>query len=381
MPAKVKDDVLGKYADRINKTVNEHAHDPIKVGRTPLPAGITNGVAHLKECLIGVVEEGKQNAGEPYWRAMAVVQEPVTAPDGTVVQGAQTTQFRMLGDVVNRNGEVTKTAEENAEWVLQELRKLAPDLEVEGLTLPEVVELVAQDPNVYFKFTTTLGKPSTNIDPATNKPYPPRVWENWNGTKGLEGYTPPDLGKALTNDNSGPADDGQIGRRVNGAVRGAAAPPAKAPPPRANPPAKAPPARPVPKAAPKPQFDETTGDLDSLIKAANGGNNVDPDVQQDAIARLTELALAAGATQKQVDGAKSWDDVAAMCTPSGGQEDNQGEDIDLKKVYSYTPPKAKRPTEVDILDLDHKRRTATVRDINNPKLTYRNVSWSDLSPT
>jgi hypothetical protein len=74
---------------------------------------------------------------------MAVVQEPVTAPDGTVVQGAQTTQFRMLGDVVNRNGEVIKTAEENAEWVLQELRKLAPDLEVEGLTLPEVVELVA----------------------------------------------------------------------------------------------------------------------------------------------------------------------------------------------------------------------------------------------
>lgn len=391
MPSQTKkSSVLGKYAGRINQALHDHAEDPIKYGISRLPAGITNGVAQLNECLFGVVEQGKQNAGEPYFRASAVVIEPYQLDDGTVVRWASTTQFRMMGDVKDRDGKVTVTAEDNALWLRNEFLKMVPDLDVSDL---EAAAEMLQQLKPFFRFSTSEGRPSIDpatgkpkIDPKTGKPYPPRIWENWHGSRGLEDYTPPEAGG--TQDDTKPIGqeangEEPIGKEVSRYAAKGAAPAAR---PQANGTKAAPPkTTPPPAQEPSVQFDETNGDLDSLVEAA--GNPKDEDAQQAAIDRLTEMALAAGVHQQVIDNAASWQEVAELIgsASQGAVEDQQGgqeEGLTPKKgdVLRHLDPKLKKYVEVDVMSVNTKARTAELRNMNNQKIVYTKVPWDALKP-
>ena len=351
-PTVKKSGLMAKYGANLDKAVKTHAGDETNFGFQRLPAGINNGIAKLVECTFGVVDQGKTNAGEYYFRAAGVVVEPKLAPDGTPVAGMQTSIMEMVCDTTSAAGAVT-TQEEHVERILNEMRKLGAD--TSNATGADLESLAAalKEAGPYFKFSTSLGKTQLEngkpkVNPATGKPYEPRVFENWNGTRGLESWTPSD-------------DDGAVVDQTGDAAAGGG----------------------------DTQYSDQD-DLDSLAKRADGGEDA-------AIDRLTELAHNAGMDDDAIrEAGETWADVVAAM--SGGMTGGEGEtaaaeeewEPKKEEVYKYQPVDAKgsplkdartkkaiKPVDVEVTAVNKAKRTVDVKSLTDKK-PVRGVAWDAL---
>ena len=380
-----------KYGDRLNENLQKAVEKPTEYGPIGLPPGVRDGRAQVVKCYFKQYETG-DNQGEYYFRCEAVALEPATVLNPKTgkdekVAGLRTSIMIPCCETKNKQQKIT-TQEENMAKVINEMKKIAGDEYMTGASMETLEELAKgiqdADPPIYIKFRTSQG--------AATPDYPdPKVWENWDGSRGLEDYVPPDNAAELVQDATKESDN--VASDTPPPARPKTPPtPAKTAPKAAQPPAKAPPAAskapptkpgaakaPPPKKPPEPAapaFDEFA-DLDSLRQMAERGD-------LPAIQKLTEHAISAGFTQEQVDEASSWQELVDLINGGGSETANDDETVadeftpEVGQVYAYKPPKAKTPVDCEVMEVDVEARTMKLKNLTNQKVIYPSVSFDDL---
>jgi hypothetical protein len=373
-----KSSLFQKYGTRLNQAVQQHAADPTEYGRMALPGGITGGIAKIIECTFAVVAAGKQNAGEYYFRAAAVVVEPESIiVDGreVTVAGLQTSIIEMVCDTKTKDGKVT-TQEEHVASILNTMRTIAgPEFtkSKNGVDLEVMAEQIKKAAP-YIRFSTSIGKKTPE--------YPePRVWENWYGSKGLENYQPPQ--KNAVQDDSEQVQEASE-TQVNGQVSRTQLAPPKIQ-------TKANSSADEFKEAEEAQLTRETeianplGDVASLIEKANEGD-------KSSMNKLKQLAMNLGVSEEDVDNAADWGAVGEMIvsnTPVGEETINEvsnvpqvGETWNWKVTATDKTTKkktvAKVATRHEIMEIDSEKGTCSLKSFANPKLLFKNVPLTTL---
>ena len=354
--------LMAKYGAKLDQAAKKSADNPIDYGNEGLPYGIPKeiGIAQLVECKFDTYKTGDYQ-GEYYFQARGVILEPEyhTTPDGVEhkVRGRQTMIQEAVCDTKTQAGKVT-TQEEHIAKILNHMKLLANDESytkgVGGSELESLAEGL-KEAAPYFRFSTAP-RYDQNAKGLNGEKVVTGSWENWHGGKGLEDYVPGDATADAVEDESQKAA------------------PTKAPP-SAKPVAKTAPAtkaqlpakKPAP--GPEPQFDETNGDLDSLVAAADEGDLA-------AAGRLKEMALESGVDEESIDAATSWGEVVELMssvTPGADTEVVEEEaTYSVGDVYNYKPldPKTKKRSakavNVEILEVDEENKTVTLKDLSNP---------------
>lgn len=374
MPAKTsKSSLFAKYGAKFNSAVKDHADDPTDYGSQGLPPGITNGIAQLTECKFDEYKSG-QNEGEVYFRCEGVVIEPhsitdVNDPEKEIeVRGRKTSIMIPCCQTETQKGKIT-TQEENIARVLNALRMLGGEDFTAGIESAEDLEGLAEtlrEAKPYFKFSTSVRKPMKAGDA-------PGVWENWYGAKGLEEYTPPDVDEV---EEEKPEPSTKTTKpQMNGKK-------AETPPARMANPTKGKKAK-----EPEPTPDVEDADVNALAEAGDSGD-------ADAANTLREMALAAGVSESDVDGADNWAEVAALImslnegaevnAPEGAAEQGAAEEYTPSKgditLYTVVDPKkkTKKKVECEVVEVFPKNKTAKLKNLDNPKVTYEKVAWDKL---
>lgn len=340
MPAQKKTSKFDKFGS-FRSVMDKYSKDPISYGIVKLPPGITNGVAVLTECY---VKENKD--GVPFWRAAATIESPnVHVVPGT---GEQMTVRGLTTQVVVYTGNTPEEHAEAGKRIQEEMRKLAGDdflAENDGLTVEELSDLLAKwDPPIRFRFSTSLGKPQIDpktgkpkVDPSTGKPYEPRVWENWHGTRGLNAPDPHEAAAAFQDGTGGPP----------------VVPPSKA---------------------------AQTDDVDLLIhRALTLG-------EEAALKILERMALANGWSSSEFLEAP---DEMTKTMATTKKSDVADEPAERKPVVGetvlYGPPNPRKkgtflsPIDCDVLNVDEKNKTATLRPLTDTKKEFADVPWDRIT--
>lgn len=339
-----KSSLLAKYGQRIDKAAKEHARDETRYGFQRLPGNISGGVARLVECGF-FVSDSDRYKGEIYFRAAGVALTPKSViynGNECPVEGLQTSLVEMVCDTVDSNGKKT-TLEEHVARIQNTLRTLGADPEAlaEGMSALEPIAAQIKEAAPYFKFSTTVGR--ATIDPKTKKPREPMVFENWHGTKGLEDYVPEshngvDDTTGHSQMNHPPEGDEQTTGDEGGDA----------------------------------QFDEF-GDINSLLEDAKGKNT------NDSQSKLEQMALKAGKTQEEVNDAKDWDEVVGWIREGSGDdsgaapddqpyEPSKGDPVKIEVLKDpKNPKKGSKNIEVEILTVDKKKKTVTVKSLETGK--------------
>jgi hypothetical protein len=325
MAAKVAVSALGKkLGAKLDTAVKAHRNDETKVGgRGKLP-DFDNYIAQLVDMKIGYYEKG-DNKGEPFFYAAGAIQFPkkVNVNKTTVVdvEGLRT-QFgpEPLCDTKNSKGEVV-TLDMHVANVLNLFRLLGVDTsDVGGDDIEPTIEVLkSQAP--YFQVSVSTSAATTQ--------YPnPKTWENWG--KACE-YTP---------DGDTGVVDG-TGEELGGES--------------------------TEEEVQEQSSDVPFGDdIDDLVGTANGE---DEDAAADAHAKLTELAKAAGKTQKDIDNSKSWEQVGEWCRE--GQNEGEADDaVD----YDALGAAADGGDQESADKLDELRQAADVSDDD-----FNSMSWIELA--
>ena len=359
----------------------------IKTGFQDMPPGI-NGVC--KVLSIALVEEkpdtkwkkadGSSAAGELMFTLVATVDTPEYVPEVNMIDGKPTggrTKVRGLqprkwipcfDTKAKGSGKVT-TMEEHLglagheparDNVLDSLRKLGASealFKSLGNDIDKVVgalNKVANDPKqgIYFKYKTDY-KPASKGADGTE--YKAGIWENWN-----EQCDP--------RTRSRPEGPGEEVLDETAHVTGA---------PSANGTAKS-----NPKASAPTKPEPADDDPDALLAVINT-EGVDPEAMEVACAGLKALAVAKGKTEKEVDGAASWDDVCEWAKADAAVEI---EAPAVDDVFGYKDAKMKKVVDVLVLTVDDAAKTVTAKDVEtgrtvagaNKKAT--NIPWTELIP-
>lgn len=413
MPAEKAKSVLAGNARIFNKAIKKHAKDNTTYGLIRLPGGINNGIAQLQAIEWGTAQNGN-NKGQPFCRIAGVVHEPKTLATVDGVQqlaGLQTSILIMLCDTKSSDGKAT-TAEDNMARLLNEIRRIGGEDFTESAESVEDLEelckeLVEQKP--FFRFSTELSRPQIDpktkkpkVNPTTGKPYEPRVFENWHGSKGLEEYSP-----ASAHPEEGVAEEieEQEEDTPKTSPKGDEKSPSKKPP--------------VEVEDDEPEFQ----DMDSLAKKAQKGD-------AKAEAQLRAYATKAGVPEEDVDNAEKWAEVVDMIRNAGDEEAEEeaeeaeeeeeakeeaeeeeeteeseeeeeeseeeeveeeeaeeeeetpepptkGEVVMFKPIDPKTKKAAKTPTECEIVAVDKKAQTVTLKNLETKK-QYLGVKWDKL---
>ena len=301
---KGKSGLVAKYGAKLDQAVQAHANDETDYGFQKVPAGITNGIAKVFDCKFDTYKTGDYT-GEYYFQVRATVVEPesVVVNGSTIkVRGMQTMIQEPVCDTRDGKGKPTSQGDHIAK-VLNYMRMLVDDSFTEGATVEDLEPLgeALKDLAPYTKFSTSESKPQVNpktgkevVNPKTGKPFPPRIWENWYGCKGLEDYTPPDASVSAVTDNTGNGQEESVPNSKNA------------------------------KAEPNEEFNEF-GDLGSLLDKAMDDNSPD---QINAQNELGALALKAGHSQETIDNAENWKAVIALIeSPASVEEESEEEKI------------------------------------------------------
>lgn len=384
---KVTPNIMGKLSGKIRKSHEAHKHDEIKLSNFgDLPAGIENGIAYLQEAKIGVYKDGDMK-DEPYFMAVGIVVSPTHAPDGTKIEGRRTQLGpEPLCDTPSRG---RKTFDDHYAWVLNELRKLGVDSEtMDPDNIQEELKALSESQPT-FSFRTWKGKKQTTGQYANQEP---RTQHQWNGLT--------ELGEEGSSDNG--VVEGDEGGVDVVEEEDVLPPPRKAPPKAAPAPAPAPAPKaggkgagkpPVKKAPPKapepePEPEPESGDVDVNTLVEQCGSD-DPEEASAAQDQLTQMAVAAGYSQEDVDNASGWDVVGEMASsapPSDEEEATAEWEPQTEEVYAFYPvdPKTKRksvkPVQCEVIDVDAKSKTVTLKNLVNTAVSYKKVSWEDLVP-
>lgn len=381
---KTKSGLAGKLGGKLQEAVVGHREDETTFGGGGgLPGGIENGIAQVVECKFGIYEKG-DNQGEYFFYAAATVELPRRFPDqegGIPIAGLRT----QIGPepICDTPGKTRQTLEEHVAWVLNEMRKLGVDTTQLGAddieSTAEAIKLAA--PHTRFR-TSTIADEVFEVkagkvwvvktdgsgkgkgpykDQAAAKaanPYakdakdvkgPGKVFQQWTGvvefTPELANGVVDETGKTTAEGAAGA--NGQDQWQKDDAANKAAAGEAPA------------------------------DDLEALVASANSDDT-------DAMERLEALAIAAGKTRKDVKDADSWDQVVSWITEGSGEAAPAGDEgeagtpvpeegsIWFYRVTVVDPKtkklvKAKKATEHEIIKIDAKAQTATLKNSETGK--------------
>jgi len=343
--------LMARYGAKLDQAVKEHAADETNYGFTRIPPGINNGIAQLKECYFAQYKSG-DNKDEYYCRMMGIVISPdfVNVQGNKVpAKGCQTSLMFPCCDTKGKdeNGQDTVIPQsEHIARILNMMRCLGGEEFTQGATGADLERLaeMLQNAKPYFKFTTSPKKDMKTGQYDYNLP----PWENWQGSKGLESYSPPEGGGV--NDNS-PTSEKTVNVDTVASVT-------------------------QPSANGSPSSVEYTdsNDIASLLSRANEND-------EQAQSRLTEMALAAGHSDDAVKATQTWDEVVTLINnpaTTGGEWQPE-----INGVYGYTPtdmktkkPGAKCNVEVTAVYVD--KQAVDLKRTDNPKIAYRGIEWSKL---
>ena len=368
-----KSPLFAKYGNKLNEAVIAHASERTTTGMQRMPPGIRDGVARLIECGFGKVAEGKQNAGEYYFRAAGVALKPksiLIEGEAIPVAGKQTSIMEMACDTKDSSGKVT-TQQEHFDRICQHLRSLGGEEYTEGAdgsTIEGLANaLVDKDNPVFFNFSTSLRKGREYIDAKTKqkKMGEDGVWENWHGTKGLEDFSP--NGEMMVEDHSGddqPPSDESV--------------------------------------ATSEEAPATAADIDAdgaLSDLAEKSEKGDKAARRD----LTKFAVEAGVAEADVENAKDWAAVVDMIRQASGSvateeaaaepepepepekewEPSKGEFYKFKPLDKNGKPvlDAKRKpkvVEVEVTTVNKAKKMVDLVNNADKKTAYKAVKWDAL---
>lgn len=350
-----KSGLLAKYGESLARAHESHKTDETEFSQFgELPPGINGGIAQLVECKFDVYKKG-DNVGEYFFYAAATVIEPTdhswTDKKTKKVMSARVAGLRTsIGPeaLCDTPGKARETQEEHLKWVLNEMRKMGVDTSALGADDLEAAADAIKQAAPYIRFRTWQGEPNADYpDPRTN--------HTWNGT--ADGYVPGDTTSAGVNDKAAPS--------ANGAK------------PQTTPPTT------VPATSQSPESTKTA--LETLVAAAMS-------LDESAQDQLSALAEKAGATEAEITAAKDWKEVADLALGKGqtatavdpGKAEAPPWQPEKEEFYGYKPFDTKRKRksdktiECEVIAVEMKSRTCTLRNADNQKITYDAVPWDDL---
>ena len=288
--AQVGSGLAAKLGAAGKAAVEAHRNDETTFGGGgDLPSGLEGAVAQLIECKFDLYKEG-DNKGKYFFYAAgsccfpesvnvdATLKVVATGGRPMKTEGLRTSIMEPMCDTKNADGKVT-TVKEHIAKVLNYLRQLGVDTSNMGVEDMEAAAAAVLAEAPYFGFRTWIGK-------ATDKYPNPRLNHDWKGV--IENYEPGE--DSTTNDNSEAADEGTEAATDEG-VEAAS--------------------------------DEGI-DYADLVSDADGGN-------QDAAAKLTEIATGLGITDEQIaDSGESWQGVVDLIEAAQGADggDDSGTDTE-----------------------------------------------------
>lgn len=335
--------------------------ETVQINSGDLPPGIEGGIAELTTLKIGEYQKG-DNQGELYFQARGVVVYPIYH-DGIKIAGRQTMIMEPLHETEGRTRE---TVEDHFEWMLNMLRLLGMDTKTMSFeNMEELMEKYATHADVKFEFRTWIAE-------ATERYPNPRTQQQWIGMVEEENL-PKDFyeatqGEAEVEDNTAPNEEEETQQEEE---------PAPAP------------TKPKPKAKkpdPEPKAEEAADEISSTDIAALADMADEGD--EEAQKALQEMALAAGIDQEAIDGAESWE---AVGTELNKLRNDQAEAADggdkpspkRGEVYQYYPiGKNGKPltkaVECEVVKVDDKAETVELKNLTNPKISYKDVAWGKL---
>lgn len=367
-----------KYGNKLDSAVKSHANDTTTYGLIALPGGITNGIAQVSKCYFKEygkettqkTAEGKSAAGECYFRCEGTVISPkvVDGPDGKIpVEGLTTSVMVPLCDTKDSKGTIT-TSEEHVARVLNIMRQLAGPEYTQNATGNDLESLAAgiEQSGPYFRFSTTQSK-------ATPEYPNPRVFENWQGGKGLENYVPENVAASAIKDNTSTQSNGQKVQKVTEPQ--------------------------VPDNTVKVEESEyASWELDQLLELANS----EADSNVNGREELERRAVEQGWTDEEVKNAISWEAVVEMIEkPKGSEESTEGSDSTsspevepepeiqppkTNSTWKYTPPgndpSSKKPYKersCQVIKVDKDKKTVVLKDLAIKGKEWKDVAWDKLS--
>lgn len=372
MPAKQKKNSLaarlGEKARRVFE--QKKTASPEFDSQAGLPAGIEGGIARLVECKFTQIAAGKQNAGKDMFYAAGIVVSP-TEVNGVNLVGLRTQISEPLYETPTRS---RKTVDEHLEWVMNEMKKLGIDMtELSIDDLEDVAEMLKEQ-QPYFRFRTwagakqeivqrggkffvgTRGPYLTEAAAKTANPYAgrePTVQHNWNGA--CEFVEDEESADAVV-DSTSKARSSKT---------------------------KSKPSKPSPAS-------EGEEDVYAIAKLADDGD-------QDAMAKLMEIASELGIEDATVDEAESWEAVADMLSSPADEaeeadedEADEAEEADEEEeveeeewkpakgeVYAYRAPGKRKAVDCEVTAVFEGKRTVSLKNLDDEK-TYRAVPWDKL---
>lgn len=342
--------VLAKLGNPLTKAILDHKDDETVFdtgGR--LPENIENGIARLTECKFDVYKKGP-NKGKPYFYAAGTVVSP-EEHEGVKCKGRTTSIMEPLCDTKTMAGKVTSLAD-HTDKMLNHLRLLG--VETAEFSSPEDLENAAEalkEAAPFFRFRTWKGQPTAQFKN-------PRVNEVWmgatnyveDGEDAVEDDTDSDGG-----DDDGTDDDVAA-------------------------------------------FDED--DMNSVAKAADDG---DEDAQTLITERLkgvklkpdkfktwklaVKALLAAEEAANEDDEDEPEDDTddedadtdEAEAEESDEEEEEEDETPAVGDIWMFKPPGTKKKVEVEIMSVQAKAQTCTVKNLDDNK-SYKAVAFTALTP-
>ncbi len=401
--------LLGKYRDKIKEGHEQHKGEETEYKSFgDLPEGIEDGIAELRECKFDVHKDG-DNKGETYFTIVGIVCEPKThtyTDEHKVTRTVKTEgkRFSVIEPLYDTPKRTRKTTQDHIGKIYDYLRRLGVNTkEIDEDSLEETANSLADKSNgtIYFTFRTWRGKPATTGEYAGKEPMLQQTLVKWCD------YTPAeDAATSDVNDGSKTVEQPKA-KATNGHV-----PTATAPKPTGKPTTTKKPLPPVDEELPTdtdPDAEaeaaaEGETDLETLIQLADAQDQTSMDM-------LKKMAMDAGVEEADVDNANNWTEVvelmqAAMEGTSGSEPEEEPTGVDqeqeeeeqeyvwktddvclykpldpkTKKPFKDTkdPKKDRKPVECTVTGVDKKGKTVNLKNLDNPKLTYLKIAWSDL---
>lgn len=371
-PQKKMSSLVAKIGAMGHKAHEQHKADETSYGIINLPAGISGGIARLDTVKWDEYKSGK-NQGKPYvmFRGIAILP---AEHKGIKVEGQGVMIMLPLCETTKntKDGVQTVPFEDNYANLLNEFRKFGIDTSQTSFDDLDNILAHLNTEKPHYRFST--------------RGYtPPKTAQNPNPTEIV--YTQFDGACEFVDENADPAAGFQDSTSD----------------PKAS-------AAPITEG-----FDETQGsnagggdsssqennaegsgeEIAELVKVATGK---DAKAAEKASDRLAAIALEAGVSQEEVEGATSWEQVGEMIlakqSESGEETPEASNDPAVGDIWKYQviDPKTKKPVmdtkkkrpkdpiEVEITAINEAKKTASIKDTGNAKATWANVPWDQLLP-
>lgn len=273
MVQSTKSGIASRLGAKGQAAVATHKADETVVGSGGnLPSGIEFGVAELTEIKFGVYAQDIQSKdlrGKDFVYLAGIVHDPKEFElDGrkVKVEGLRTSQTEALCDTPELS---RKTMEEHIAWLLNQLRLLGIDTAGKDFKLDNIEEICAElvKGGVFFNFRTWKGSKQTTGKYAGQEPRTQHEWQGACEAPNQEG------GESAVKDVSAPA---------TAATKKGTKPTAKA------------------------EVDASATDWDAL---GIGADNA----EDEAMSTLNESALELGFTEEEINGVKTWSELAERC--------------------------------------------------------------------